>query len=84
MWKGGSEQQLVTPFPVESSGSGGSGACPKVWFRVRETTLLKEKSLLAYAKQHFFKRELWEVPGEFWEGLGSSGTALRGSINIKI
>ena len=43
MWKGGSEQQLVTPFPVDPvdrSRSGRSGACPKVGARLHETLLL--------------------------------------------
>ena len=69
-WKGGSEQQLVTPFPVdplESSGSAGSGACPKVGARLHQTLVLQEWSRLLRTQA---LGEAWEALGEFWERFG--------------
>ena len=52
---GGSEQQLLTSLPLDPR------ACPKLWFRVRETLLFGSGAM----------GEPWEALGQIWEGLGN-------------
>ncbi len=44
MWKGASEQQLVTQFPVDPLDPVDPLACAKPWFHLSETLVLVEKS----------------------------------------
>ena len=73
VWKGGSEQQLVTPFPVDPLDPLDpvdplqSSACPKVGARLHQTLLLQQISRLVGTQA---LGEPWEALGELWESFG--------------
>ena len=66
-WKGGSEQQLVTPFLVDPVDPVETSACPEVGARPHQTLVLQERSRLLRTQA---LGEAWEALGEFWERFG--------------